>query len=111
MRRPLRGWMVLWPMLLFLPRPAWSDEIVLPSQRLDRHARVQAVYRSKPPGIGKGQLTVTWTDVYDHLIARQKIPFELRSTSEVPFTLDLRRAVAMRNTLTVRLSSQGGREE
>src|SRR5438046_2166993 len=110
-RRSLGSWIVLWPLLLFLSRPAWSGEIVLPSQGLDRDARVQALYRAESSGTGKGQVTVTWTDVYDRLIERRKIPFELRSTSEVPFTLDLRRAVAMRNTLTVRLSAKGRREE
>jgi hypothetical protein len=50
---------------------------------------------------------VTWTDVYDRLVEQRTIPFELRGTSEVPFTLDLRRAVAMRNKLTVHLSFRG----
>jgi len=50
-------------------------------------------------------------DVYGRLVERRTIPFEPRGTSEVPFTLDLRRAVAMRNTLTVRLSAKGRPEE
>jgi Beta-galactosidase len=97
----------LWAVLVPTLSPAWSGEVILPSRFFERDARVQALYRAQSPGTGKGQLIVTWTDVYDRLIEQRKIPFELRDTSDVPFGLDLRRAVAMRNTLTVQFSFAG----
>jgi hypothetical protein len=99
--------MLLWLALAVMPLPAWGGEIVLPSPALDRDARVPAWYRTELPGTGGGQLTITWTDVHDRLIERRTIPFTLRGTTEVPFHLDLRRAVAMRNALAVRFSFTG----
>src|SRR4030095_7569604 len=81
--------------------------IVLPSPALDRDARVHARYRTELPGTGRGQLTITWTDVHNRLVEQRTIRFELRDTTEVPFQLDLRRAVAMQNTLAVRFSFTG----
>ena len=75
-------WILLLSVLVLTPSPAWSGEIILPSQALDRDTRVQARYRAQSAGTGKGQLTVTWTDVYDRLIEQRRIPFELRDTSE-----------------------------
>ena len=94
-------------LLATVPLPAWSGEIILPSSALDRDAQVQAHYKTELPGTGKGQLTITWTDVYGRLIEQRTIPFKLRDTTEVPFLLDLRRAVAMRNTLAVLFSFVG----
>src|SRR4030095_6317550 len=94
-------------LLATVPLPAWSGEIILPSSALDRDARVQAHYETELPWTGKGQLTITWTDVYGRLIEQRTIPFKLRDTTKVPFLLDLRRAVAMRNTLAVRFSFMG----
>lgn len=94
-------------LLATVPLPAWSGEIILPSSALDRDARVQAHYKTELPGTGKGQLTITWTDVYGRLIEQRTIPFKLRDTTKVPFLLDLRRAVAMRNALAVRFSFMG----
>lgn len=99
--------MFLWPVLALMPLPAWSGEVILPSQAFDRDARIQALYRAQSRRTGKGHLIVTWTDVYDRLIERRKIPFELRDNSEIPFTLDLRRAVATRNALTVQFFLAG----
>jgi Beta-galactosidase len=115
----VRLWLFTWAVLLLLASYAWSGEIILPSDAFDRDVRVQARYRTQTAGTGKGQLTVRWTDVYDRLIEQRTIPFELRGSSEVPFTLDLRRAVAMRNRLTVQFSfaddrkngTKGPREE
>jgi hypothetical protein len=97
----------LWSGLVLPPSPAWSDEIILPAKVLDRDAHVRFLYRAASAATGKGQLTVSWTDVHDRLIAQKKIAFALRDSTDVPFTLDLRRAVAMRNTLTVHFSFVG----
>src|SRR5262245_19535735 len=75
--------------LVLLPPVAWSGEIILPANALDRDAQVQVLYRATSPGTGKGQLTVSWTDVYDRLIAQQKLAFDLRNSTDVAFKLDL----------------------
>ena len=90
--------------LLLVPAPAPAGEIVLPAPALDREARIQARYRIDAPVTGRGTLTVTWTDVYDRLVEQRTIPVDLRGGAEVAFPLDLRRAVAMQNRLSVRLS-------
>jgi len=87
--------------------PAWSGEIVLPSNALERDARIRALYRTDSSGTGKGSLSVRWTDVHGRLVEQRKIPFELKGAAEVAFDLDLRRAVGMLNTLTVRFSFAG----
>jgi Beta-galactosidase len=94
-------------MLALLAVPAWSGEISLPSHALDRDTQVPAIYRTHSKGTGKGELTVRWNDVYGRLVEDRKIPFRLTNGSEVTFKLDLRRAVAMRNHVTVHFSFEG----
>src|SRR5215813_10573973 len=96
--------LILYIVFLLWPSVAWSGEIVLPAPALDRDAQIQARYRIDAPSTGRGTLIVTWTDVYSRLIEQRSIPVDLRGGSDVAFPLDLRRAVAMRNRLTVRLS-------
>src|SRR5215813_12004775 len=96
--------LILYIVFLLWPSVAWSGEIVLPAPALDRDAQIQARYRIDAPSTGRGTLIVTWTDVYNRLIEQRAIPVDLRGGSDVAFPLDLRRAVAMRNRLTVRLS-------
>src|SRR5215470_3323931 len=98
------AWLILCVGLVILPPAVWGGEIVLPAPALDRDARIQARYRIDAPATGRGTLTVTWTDVYDRLIERRAIPVDLLGGSDVAFPLDLRRAVAMQNRLTARLS-------
>jgi hypothetical protein len=99
------------PLVVMTPS-AWGGQIVLPPvPAFDRGTRVEALYRSPGPKTGKGQLTVTWTDVYGRLVEQRGIPTNPRGASEVRFTLDLRRAVAMQNTLSIRLSRRRCRPE
>ncbi len=87
--------------------PTFGGEIVLPSPALERDAPLQVLYRTGSLATGKGELSVKWTDVYGRVVEDRKIPFELADESEVAFPLDLRRAVAMRNDLSVHLSLEG----
>src|SRR5215471_14700245 len=103
--------LILYIVLLLWPWVAWSGEIVLPAPALDRDVDIQARYRIDAPTTGRGTLIVTWTDVYSRLIEQRSIPVDLRGGLDVAFPLDLRRAVAMRNRLTVRLSLAGIRRE
>src|SRR5215467_11875052 len=96
--------LILYIVLLLWPSVAWSGEIVLPAPALDRDVQIQARYRIDAPTTGRGTLIVTWTDVYSRLIEQRSIPVDVRGGLDVAFPLDLRRAVAMQNRLTVRLS-------
>jgi hypothetical protein len=93
--------------LAIMPASAGAGQIVLPAAAFDRDGRLSAFYRAESKNPAKGRITITWTDVYDRLIEQRSIPVDLRRSPEVPFTLDLRRAVAMQNTLSVRLSLDG----
>src|SRR5262252_5550176 len=104
---PRRVCLLLCFTLLLAPELAPAGEIVLPAPAVDRDGRVPATYRADVGAVGRGSLTVTWTDVYDRVIEQLTIPVDLRGGPEVPFSLDLRRAVAMRNRLTARLSLAG----
>src|SRR5215467_14452766 len=99
--------LILYIVLVLWPSAAWSGEIVLPAPALDRNIQIQARYRIDAPTTGRGTLIVTWTDVYNRLIEQRVIPVDLRGGSDVAFPLDLRRAVAMRNRITVQLSLAG----
>jgi hypothetical protein len=84
--------------------PALADEIVMPSHRLDQNQTVDAVYRFDQASTGAGTLTFEWTDALSRLIERRQTPFTLSNDSDVHFPLDLRRAVATINELSVHLS-------
>ena len=53
---------------------------------------------------GKGTLRIRWTDVYGRVVEDRTQPVALTDERELRFPLDLRRAVAMQNQLTVHLS-------
>jgi hypothetical protein len=93
--------------LALLPSPAGGGEIILPSPALERDGPVRALYRTSSGATGKGTLIVKWTDGHSRLVEQRIIPFELRKATDVSFELDLRRAVAMRNTLAVHFSLAG----
>ena len=84
-----------------------AGEIVLPSQAMERDAVVEAVYRTNSLATGSGQLAITWTDVHGRVVDERKIPIELTDEDRAGFRLDMRRAVAMKNTLRVHFSFEG----
>jgi len=87
--------------------PAFAGEILLPSSSLERTGPVQFIYKSVWPSTGQGQLSIKWTDVYGRAIEDRKEPIVLTDESQVGFMLDLRRAVAMQNELSVHFSFTG----
>lgn len=89
--------------LLALASPAWGDSIVIDPTGFPRDRPGAFVYRLDEPQTGSGTLTVQWTDVHDRLVERRAIPVDLAGVAEIAFTLDLRRAVAMRNEVRARL--------
>src|SRR5262252_442873 len=104
---PRRVCLLLCFTLLLAPELAPAGEIVLPAPAVERDGRIPVTYRAEAGSMSRGTLSVTWTDVYERVIEKLTIPVDLRSGPEVPFSLDLRRAVAMRNRLTARLSLAG----
>jgi len=86
---------------------AFAGEILLPSAALERTGPVQFVYKTAWPSTGKGQLSIRWTDVYGRVIEDRKMPVVLTDESQTGFHLDLRRAVAMQNELSVHFSFVG----
>jgi Beta-galactosidase len=90
--------------------PAAADRLVVP-EAVERGGTLDAVYRFDTPATGHGTLDVEWRDADGRIVARRRIPLALADASDVRFTLDLRRAVAMGNRLTAHLSfdSAGGK--
>ncbi len=86
---------------------AFSAEIVLPGTPLERAGPAPIVYRTNQLATGKGELAVRWTDAHGRLVEDRKIAVELLDENEIGFTLDLRRAAAMRNELTAHLHFEG----
>src|SRR3981189_2385226 len=86
---------------------AFAGEILLPSAALERTGPVQFIYKTAWPSTGQGQLSIKWTDVYGRVFEDRKLPVVLTDESQVGFELDLRRAVAMQNDLSVHFSFAG----
>jgi hypothetical protein len=84
-----------------------AAEIVLPSLALERDQPVTAVYRTVGQATGKGTLAIKWTDALNRVVDERTVPFELTDETEVRFTLDMRRAVAMSNQLAVHFTFDG----
>lgn len=102
----MRKFGMLLPLFL-VPVISFAAEIILPAPALERDRPVSVIYRTAPQATGKGELTVQWTDVYGRTVDDRKIPVELTDETDIGFTLDLRRAVAMRNDLRVHFSFDG----
>ena len=80
---------------------------MLPAAPLERDGPVPAIYRTNQLATGKGELSVRWTDAYGRVVEDRRMPVELLDENEIGFTLDLRRAVSMRNELSARLHFEG----
>jgi hypothetical protein len=94
-------------LLCVLPAAGLAAEIVLPAGALERTAPVTAIYRTNGQATGKGALTVRWTDALGRVVEDRRIAVELTDEIEIRFPVDLRRAVAMANTLSARFSFEG----
>jgi hypothetical protein len=84
-----------------------AGQIILPSHALERDAVVNAVYRTNRLATGKGELTLNWTDAHGRLVDDRKIPVELIDEDQIGFSLDLRRASAIKNTLHAHFAFEG----
>src|SRR5438105_3840016 len=96
-------------MLIFgdwLGGPAIADQLMLP-QAVERDRPIEVVYRLEQPATGSGFLDIDWSDVDGRCVERRRIPFKLAAAPTVEFSLDARRAVTMKNQLTVDLTLEG----
>ncbi|MBS1831890.1 MAG: beta-galactosidase, partial [Acidobacteria bacterium] len=84
-----------------------AAELILPSHSLDRHSMVPVTFRMNGQVSGKGTFHLRWTDALGRTVEDRHANVELTDEDEFTFSLDLRRAVAMQNTLDVRLQIQG----
>jgi hypothetical protein len=83
---------------------AAADEIRLPAPWLERTGPAQLAYHLDAPASGRGELAIEWTDVAGRLVDRRRQSFTIDASVEIPFSLDVRRAVARQYDLRVRLA-------
>jgi hypothetical protein len=86
---------------------ASAAEIVLSAADLERDQVVMALYRTSDLASGKGTLALRWTDVLGRVVEDWTLPVELTDENEIRFPLDVRRAVAMKNTLAAHFVFDG----
>ncbi len=84
-----------------------ASELLLPSPVLDRDKTVDVIYRLDHQLTGTGTVTVQWTDSLGRVVEGTTLPIDLNDEDRFSFPLDLRLAVAMKNTLHVHLSMLG----
>jgi hypothetical protein len=82
---------------------ASADELVLP-RALERGQPAEVAYHFDTPATGQGFLAVEWSDAAGRIVDRRRIPLELKEATAVTFTLDMRRAVTIKNQLSAHLS-------
>jgi len=83
---------------------AWADTIAVPAPGLPRDKPATFVYMLDAPLTGTGALAVEWTDVHGRIVERRSQPVTLTGGQSVDFSLDLRRARAIKNTVRARLT-------
>ncbi len=81
-----------------------ASELVLPSSVLERDKPVDVLYHLGTQHTGKANVSVRWTDSLGRVVEDRNFTVELSDEDQFSFPLDLRRAVAMKNTLHVHLS-------
>lgn len=86
---------------------AIAATMVLPAPDMERGQTITVVYRSGGLATGKGVLELRWSDGLGRVVEQRTIPVALSDESEIRFPLDLRRAVAMQNTLAAHFTCDG----
>ncbi len=84
-----------------------AAEIVLPAPDLERDQTITATYRTGSLATGKGTLEISWRDTLGRVVEERTLSVELTDENEIRFPIDLRRAVAMQNTLTAHFTFEG----
>ena len=82
---------------------AWPEaSLSLPSKTLERTGSVAATMHFSHAHTGKGTLHVRWNDSLGRVVEEYSKPVELTDEEDLIFPVDMRRAVAMQNTLEAR---------
>jgi hypothetical protein len=87
---------------------ARADEIVLPAPSVEEGQSFDLAYRLDEALSGNATLDIEWTDIDGRAVERRRVDVVLDHQSAIPFSIDTRRAVVRRNTLSVRVSLAGG---
>jgi Beta-galactosidase len=95
------------PLTLSLTPICSAAQLILPSTALERDQAVTVIYRTGLQATGKGQLQVKWTDVYGRVVDDRSLQVELIDENELRFPLNLQRALAIQNKLSVHFSFDG----
>lgn len=88
------------------PRKMVSAELTLPSNALDRNGIVPVSMHFEHAHTGTGTLHVHWSDSLDRVVTDATMPITLTDEIEFSFTIDLSRAVAMKNQVDAELTMQ-----
>jgi Beta-galactosidase/Beta-galactosidase trimerisation domain len=88
-----------------------AGSLALPADSLERDRPVTVLYKLGPQATGKGTLHIHWTDSLGRVVEDRTLPVELTDENELRFDLDLRRAVAMRNEVSVHLLFDGANKK
>ena len=91
---------------LALAGSCYAAELKIPAS-VERDRPITVIYRTGLQATGKGQLHVEWTDVLGRVVEDRSIAIELTDENEIRFPLDVTRAVAMQNTVTVHFTFDG----
>jgi hypothetical protein len=94
-------------LLLCSASAAFASELILSSPVLDRNGTTDVIYRLGNQLTAKGDVSIHWTDSLGRVVEDRTFPIELTDEDRFSFRLDVRRAVAMKNKLTVHLSLDG----
>ncbi len=99
-------------LLVLIPlSQANAAELILQSPALPRNSQATITYRLPTPVTANGTLAIRWTDSLGRLIEQRTEPIKLQDESEAKFSLDIRRAVAMKNNLNVHLTLAGHKDD
>lgn len=108
---PSTGALLAATLLVVLGGGASASSLVLPAPALERDEVQYIRYRLTNALTGSGKLQVHWTDSLGRLIEDRTIPVRLLDETDISFPLDLRRAAAMKNDLSVHFTLEGSNQK
>ena len=86
---------------------ALAGELVLPASTLPNAGTIPVAYKLHNGFTGKGTLQIRWSDSLNRVVEERNIPIQLVDETEIHFSLDMSRAVAMKNDLHAHFSADG----
>ena len=92
---------------LFVSTAGVAGQLILPSEVLTRDRLVPVTYRLAGQITGDAKVSMRWTDSLGRVIEDRTFRVSLADEDEFTFPIDVRRAVAMRNQITVHFSIDG----